>query len=278
VAVSDAQGELHAILVIFKDISMIKDIERVKDEFLSSVTHELRSPLASIKGFAETLQRDPEMPAATRSEFMSIICEESSRLQKLIEELLDLRRLQSRGLALRVAPYDLKLLADDVVRGAHSISLAKNIKIQIAWEGEDQAKLRGDVAQMGRALRNLLVNAVKYSPPGGTIVLRGQTKGKRISLEVGDQGTGISEKDLPYIFDQFYRGASKGRQRGTGLGLAIVKHIVEMHGGRLGVRSEVGAGTIFRIELPREAPVAAEGPAAGEPAAVTPAPVETAVP
>jgi signal transduction histidine kinase/sensor domain CHASE-containing protein len=252
IAVTDPHDALHGILVIYKDISTLKDIERVKDEFLSSVTHELRSPLASIKGFAEMIKRDPAMPEATREEFVSIICEESARLQHLIEELLDLRRLQAQGMPLRVVPLDLKALVDDVVRGAHSVAHAKNIRIETQWNGLDNARLRGDVAQIGRALRNLVVNAVKYSPRGGTISVRGNAGLRWISLEVSDQGTGIDEKDLPYIFDQFYRGSSRGHQKGTGLGLAIVKHTVEMHGGHLGVRTEVGHGTSFRIELPRD--------------------------
>jgi signal transduction histidine kinase len=263
VAVTDPNDELHGILVIYKDVSTLKDIERVKDEFLSNVTHELRSPLASIKGFAEMIQRDPSMPEETREEFVSIICEESSRLQHLIEELLDLRRLQSQGMPLRVVPLDLKSLVDDVVRGARTVSQAKNIQIALSWDGLDNTRLQGDVAQLGRALRNLVVNAVKYSPPGGTISVRGHGGLHRVSVEVSDQGTGIDEKDLPYIFDQFYRGVSQGKQKGTGLGLAIVKHTIELHGGHLGVRSEVGHGTSFRVELPRDFKPPESMPAAG---------------
>jgi signal transduction histidine kinase len=252
VAVADATGRLQGILVVYKDVTTIKDIERVKDDFLSSVTHELRSPLASIKGFAETIQRDQAMPPETRAEFVSIICEETARLQHLIEELLDLRRLQSQGMPMRIVPYDLRMAVDDVMRATHAVWRAKNIKAQARWDGPDtSARLNGDVAQIRRALRNLITNAVKYSPPGGAIDVHGICEPDRVALEVTDQGTGIEEKDLPYIFDQFYRGSSKGYQKGTGLGLAIVKHAVELHGGHLGVRSEVGHGTCFRVELPR---------------------------
>jgi signal transduction histidine kinase len=251
VAATDARDAMSGVLVIYKDVSTLKDIERVKDEFLSNVTHELRSPLASIKGFAEMIRRDPAMQEETREEFVSIICEESARLQHLIEELLDLRRLQSQGMPLRVVPLELKALVDDVVRGAHSVAHAKNIRFEVRWDGLDNTRMSGDVSQLGRALRNLLVNAVKYSPPGGTIAVQGHGGLQRVSLEISDQGTGIDEKELPYIFDQFYRGSSRGRQKGTGLGLAIVKHTIELHGGHLGVRSEVGHGTSFRVELPR---------------------------
>jgi signal transduction histidine kinase len=252
VAVADASDRLHGILVVYKDVTTFKDVERVKDDFLSSVTHELRSPLASIKGFAEMIQRDQAMPVETRAEFVTIICEEASRLQHLIEELLDLRRLQSQGMPMRIVAYDLRMVVDDVMRATHAVWRVKNIKAQARWDGPDtSARLNGDVAQIRRALRNLITNAVKYSPPGGSIDVHGICEPDRVALEVTDQGTGIDEKDLPYIFDQFYRGSSKGYQKGTGLGLAIVKHTVELHGGHLGVRSEVGHGTCFRVELPR---------------------------
>ena len=245
-------GQWSGVLVIYKDVTATKDIDRVKDEFLSSVSHELRSPLASIKGFAETIKRDPKMRPETREEFISIIYDETTRLQDLIEELLDLRRMEDQGVPLQFKPYDLKVLAEDAVRGARSILTSKNISVFMQWGGLDEARMEGDVAQISRALRNLLANAVKYSPEGGEIHIRGHCGIHRAWVEVNDQGVGIVDRDLPHIFDRFYRGSGKGRQKGTGLGLAIVKHITEMHGGHLGVRSDVGAGTSFRLELPRE--------------------------
>jgi signal transduction histidine kinase len=247
----DSDGDRQGVLVIYKDVTTIKHIDRVKDEFLSGVTHELRSPLASIKGFAETLKRSPQMPLETRSEFISIICEESARLQDLIEELLAVRRAEAQGGPPQLSPYDLKVLVESMVRGSRSILFAKNISVQVQWSGLRDRRLEGNISQMSRALRNLLANAVKYSPEGGEIRIHGHGERDRVWLEVTDQGTGIADKDLPYIFERFYRGSSKGRQKGTGLGLTLVKHIVEIHGGHLGVRSDVGAGTTFRLELPR---------------------------
>ncbi len=249
--VCGAENERRGVLVIYNDVTNIKAMDQAKDEFLSNVTHELRSPLAAIKGFAQTMRKDGQMPAETREEFLSIIYEESTRLQNLIEELLDLRRLEASGEAFHFVPYDLKLLVEDVVRGARTILVSKNISAQVHWSGSHHSRLRGDVAQMSRALRNLLVNAVKYSPEAGRIHVTGHCGSQQIWVEVSDQGAGIGDADLPHVFDKFYRGASRGRQRGTGLGLAIVKHIIEGHGGHLGLRSEVGAGTTFRIELPR---------------------------
>jgi signal transduction histidine kinase len=247
-----AEGERRGVLAVYKDLTTIKAIDRVKDEFLSNVTHELRTPLASIRGFAETLRRDPAMPVETRGEFLSIMCEESARLQELIDELLDLRRMEANPSSLESTPYDLKVLVDDVARGSRTILMSKNLSAKVAWSGPSNSRLQGEVSQISRALRNLMVNAVKYSPEGGEIALEGSSGPQQICLEIRDQGQGIADRDLPHIFDRFYRGASGARrQKGTGLGLAIVKHIVERHGGHLGVRSVVGQGTTFRIELPR---------------------------
>lgn len=246
-----ADGNPRGVLVIYKDMTRMKAMDRVKDEFLSNVTHELRSPLASIKGFAETIRRDPKMPPETREEFISIICEESTRLQDLIEELLDLRRMEAQGTPFKPTHYDLKVLLDNVTRSTRTVLFSKNITIKMHWDGLYDARLQGDVAQISRALRNLLVNAVKYSSEGGEIAITGHCGQHWLWVEITDLGTGIDEKDLPHIFEKFYRGARQGRQKGTGLGLAIVKNIVEQHGGHLGVRSEVGAGTTFRVELPR---------------------------
>ena len=249
--VCGADGASQGVLMIYKDATAAKAIDQVKDEFLSNVTHELRSPLASIKGFAETMQRDVAMPPETRQEFISIIYEESTRLQNLIEEILDLRRLEAQGAARRIVPYDLRVLTEEIVRGARTILFSKNITARISWEGSGDSQLNGDISQITRALRNLIVNAVKYSPEGGEILLKGASTPDWIYLEVIDLGGGIADKDLPHIFDKFYRGTRQGGQKGTGLGLAIVKHTIENHGGHLGVRSEVGYGTTFRIELPR---------------------------
>ncbi|HOE96771.1 MAG TPA: ATP-binding protein [Candidatus Sumerlaeota bacterium] len=245
-------GRQRGVLAIYKDVTSLVAMDRVKDEFLSNVTHELRSPLASIKGFAETLRRDQAMPAETRDEFLSIIYEESTRLQDLIEELLDLRRLEARGVTLNPVAFDFRILVDDVIRSMRSVFFSKKVAATVEWTGRSEGMLRGDVPQLTRALRNLLVNAVKYSPEGGRISVRGHLGTQQVWVEIQDQGVGIAEADLPHIFDKFYRGMGRGRQKGTGLGLAIVKHTIELHGGHLGVRSEVGAGTTFRIELPRQ--------------------------
>lgn len=250
-------------LLIYQDVTTLKDLEHAKDDFLSNVTHELRSPLASIKGFAEMLRRDESMQPETRNEFIDIICQESSRLQNLIEELLDLRRMERHNASFHPVRLDLKVLVEDVLQGARSILISKEVAARTEWDGLFSARIWGDAPQLRRALHNLLVNAAKYSRRGGEILVRGYTGHTRVCLEFSDRGSGIADQDLPHIFDRFYRGSSRGQQKGTGLGLALVKHIVENHGGHLGVRSEVGRGTTFRLEFPRLASKVHPRPQAG---------------
>jgi len=147
--------------------------------------------------------------------------------------------------------FDLKALVEDNLRGAKSILASKNIHAEVDWSGNDNSRIMGDIPQIGRALRNLITNAIKYSPQGGIIRIQGHCGSKTVTLEVTDQGSGIIEEDLPYIFDRFYRGSSKGTQRGSGLDPSIVASIIERHNSHMGVRSRVGTGTTFLFELPR---------------------------
>lgn len=261
---NEAGGERGAMIVVYKDVTRDKAIDRAKDEFLANVTHELRSPLSSIKGFAEMMRRDPSMPQERRDEFVSIICEEAERLQQLVEELLDLRRLEDQGMPFNPTTFDLKVLVDELVAAARAILITKNLSISVEWTGVSDHRMQGDVAQMRRAVRNLIVNSAKYSPESGKIKVSGHSGRERMTLDIHDQGSGIDERDLPHIFDKFYRGKRQGKQKGTGLGLAIVKHIVERHGGHIGVRSEMGEGTTFRIEMPRQLVEKLAGPGDAE--------------
>ena len=275
--VTTPEGERRGLIVIYKDVTRAKAADRVKDEFLSGVTHELRSPLASIKGFAEMLRRDPELPPERRSEFTGIICEETARLQQLVDELLDLRRMEAGGVPINPVLCDLRRLIEEVVAGARAILLSRNLSVRVEWTGIEDARLQGDPGQLRRALNNLLVNSAKYSPPRGEIVILGRGGRDRIAIEIRDQGPGIADRDLPHIFDRFYRGARQGHQKGTGLGLAIVKHIIERHGGHIGVRSEIGEGSAFRFELPRSIPDGMLAPAT-DASGPSPAPVPAAAP
>ncbi len=252
-AVCGPDGDRRGYLVIYQDQTPKRTVERLKDDFLSSVTHDLRTPLAAIKGFAETMLRDKSMENNTRDEFMSIICSESSRLQEMIEDLLDLRRMEEGRMEFAPSSYDIQLLVEGVVRSSQPILSTRALKVEMTWEGAHTIALLGDVSKISRALRNVLSNSIKYSPTHGTIHIIGRESNDRVEIEFRDDGPGIPENELAHVFEKFYRGAKHVRRtQGTGLGLSIVKHIVEGHGGVVSAANLDSGGTVVRIVLPRD--------------------------
>ncbi|GEM_PF-4218061 len=259
-AVTGPSGERAGYLVLYQDITHTRTVERLKEDFLSGVTHDLRSPLAAIKGFAETILRNRGMDAATREEFVSIISDETSRLQELIEDLLDLRRLEEGKLDLAPAAYNIRALVDEAVRSSQALLESREIDVNVLWEGSVRGPMFGDAAKIGRAIRNVLANSIKYSPDGSAITILGVEAPQRVEIQFADEGPGIPPEDLPHVFEKFYRGSMHVRRtQGTGLGLAIVRHIVESHGGSVSAGNQPGGGALISITLPRPGPLAGPG-------------------
>lgn len=251
-SVTRTDGSRRGYLVIYQDITESRSIEKLKEDFLSSVTHDLRTPLASIKGFAETMMRDIAMDETTRNEFLAIIRDESERLEEMIEDLLDLRRMEEGRFDLRPASFGLKQLLEEIVRGVKPMLEAGGLRVEIAWTGDERGTIFGDVSKIGRALRNVLGNAIKYSPPEGKITIQATLEETRAEIEISDEGPGIPDAELNQIFEKFYRGARHVRRtKGTGLGLAIVKHIIESHGGVVTANNRPDKGATLRLVLPR---------------------------
>jgi signal transduction histidine kinase/FixJ family two-component response regulator len=238
-----------------------QDALRMRDEFISSVSHDLKTPLTTIKGLAQLLRRQAQRiddPQAERLvEGLANIDSVTKKMTTLIGDLLDVTRLQSgRPLELQREPVDLVALARDSVAEHQAIAEGHTLRLVA-----EVPELVGtwDVARLERVLSNLLSNAIKYSPNGGTITVSVEREGghERDSwarLTVQDQGVGIPAADLPHIFERFRRGRNVGRIEGTGLGLAGVRRIVEQHGGTIAVDSHEGAGTTVTVRLPLEPP------------------------
>lgn len=246
-------GSRRGYLVLYRDISESRTVERLKEDFLSSVTHDLRTPLASIKGFAETMLRDSAMPLSTREEFTHIISNESTRLQSMIDDLLDLRRLEAGKNELSPAQFNLRKLVEDEIASSQPILFdPRDIEVEITWNGDADKTIAGDVGMIGRAVRNILSNAAKYAPPNSKIYVHGWSKEDLVELRILDEGPGIPAEDMPHIFEKFYRGSRHVRRtQGTGLGLAIVRHIVESHGGTATAENGPNGGTMITMILPR---------------------------
>ena len=225
----------------------IRRLEKAKSEFVSMVSHELRTPLTSIRGFSEILE-DKCLEPEKKQEFYRIILSESERLSRLINNLLNLSRIEA-GIELNRVMTDLVELVEEDMELFQSQTDIHELK----YAGSRQLPpVYCDQDRMHQVVKNLLSNAVKYSPQGGVIEVETGVEGKYVTLSVTDHGIGIPQEDLPHIFERFRRAENQGLSgiTGTGLGLAIVKHLVELHGGKVTVRSEPGKGSTFTVYVP----------------------------
>ncbi|MBN2137466.1 MAG: PAS domain S-box protein [Sedimentisphaerales bacterium] len=245
-----ADGAITGIVIVFRDVSREREIERLKQDFISSVSHELRTPLTSIKAYTETILNDPNMDEDTRKRFLEIIDEESNRLATLIEGLLEISRIESGTIQILREPMDVDVLAEQVVTALRPLADKKHIDLQSEID-ENLLPFEGDADRIQSVLTNLVNNAIKFTPPRGSVKISVLKGSEQLIVSVCDTGMGIPKEALPRIFDRFYRVYHPGKHiQGTGLGLAIVKKIVTMHGGRIEVQSEIEKGTTFTIFLP----------------------------
>jgi two-component system phosphate regulon sensor histidine kinase PhoR len=239
-------------IVVLHDMSELRRLERVRQEFVANVSHELKTPLAVIKACVETLIGGAADDPAHRGSFLEQIDEQADRLHALILDLLSLARIESGAAALELGPVVLEHAVADCLERHRGRAEAKQQRLEAAGDGP--AVAWADAEALDTILDNLVDNAIKYTPNGGRIAVRWSKSGdEHVCLEVADTGIGISERDLPRVFERFYR-VDKARSRelgGTGLGLSIVKHLVQLLGGTVRATSRLGEGTTFRVRLAR---------------------------
>lgn len=236
-------------LLLFQDLSRIKRLETTRQDFISNVSHELRTPLASLKALTDTLQdgalEDP--PAAKR--FLSRIDTEVDALVQMVGELLELSRIESGQVPLNLEPVKPQLLLTQAGERMRAQAERRRVKIT-ADTPENSPSVQADFPRIERVLVNLLHNAIKFSPPGGEILLQTNLQENSVIFSVQDQGPGIPPADLNRIFERFYKTDQARSSGGTGLGLAIAKHLVEAHGGRIWAESLINQGSTFYFSLP----------------------------
>ncbi len=244
-----AAGPSSAVLVLH-DISELRRLERVRQDFVANVSHEFKTPLTAIQGFAETLLAGALDDMTNRARFVEIIREHARRLARLTDDLLKLSRIEAGRLELELRPIRVEELVNSCIETARLKAEAKGLRISVQLP-EGLPPVRGDGAQLAEVLQNLLDNALQYTPSGGLIDLTARLTNHEIIFTVADTGIGIPESDLARIFERFYRvDAARSREAGgTGLGLAISRHIVEAHGGRIWVESAVGQGSRFHFSI-----------------------------
>jgi len=228
-----------------------RDRDRSRD-FLADVSHELRTPLAALRMNTELLQGQAGSDPATRAEFLGTSRGQLDRLDWLAYNLLELSKLESGLLRLDLRPDDLRSTVESAFEQAEPAARRRGIAMELRLP-PDPVRIRHDPQRIGQVAANLLGNAIKFTPPAGSVVLTLEPHRDGARLEVRDSGVGIDASEIPHVFERFYRGsrANEARGSGSGLGLAIVKSIVDMHGGRIAVESRLGAGTAFTVILPR---------------------------
>jgi signal transduction histidine kinase len=239
-------------LFVFRDVTDLRRLEAVRRDFVANVSHELKTPLTSIVGYAETLAAEAGEQTQAR-QFADTILSNAHRMQRLVDDLLDLSRIESGGWQPVRRVIDLGTCAQDA--WIPFADRARQQRVAFGLEVEPDAEtVVADADALRQIFTNLFDNALRHTPPGGRIVVQGRTAPEGVMIAVQDSGSGIAPEHLPRIFERFYRAdASRSRaQGGTGLGLSIVKHLVEGHGGRVAAESTLGHGTTIRLFFPAE--------------------------
>ena len=247
----DREGRLVSVIANVRDITRFREAEEMKSTFVSVISHELKSPVSIIKGYADTLRReDAQWDADTLSQGLAIIAEESDRLNRLINNLLDASRLQASAFKLELSYLQVDKLAEKVTAKFRTQSDEHMFTLDFP---SDFPAVQADIERLRQVLTNLLSNAIKYSPRGGLIRTGGWADDDWVYVAVSDEGIGIPRSEQERIFERFYRAESplSRRTEGAGLGLYLCKEVIEAHGGKIWVQSEPGRGAKFIFKLPR---------------------------
>ncbi len=245
-------GAASGAVAVLRDIGDHKALQKRNAEFVSAVSHEMKTPLAGIKAYVELLADGEAEDRATQEEFLQLISGQADRLQRLVENLLNIARIEAGVVNVNKQPRSLNEILEEALRLVRPSAEAKNIQL-LSELSPMYLGVLADRDLLLQAALNLLSNAVKYTPQGGKVILRSQTDGQHIRFEVQDTGVGLSEEDCQRVFEKFYR-VKKDRDMapGTGLGLPLAKHIIEdVHGGTITVQSKLGEGSTFAVVLPR---------------------------
>jgi two-component system phosphate regulon sensor histidine kinase PhoR len=243
------EGKLTGALLLFQDLTEVRNLQTMRRELVGNISHELRTPIAGIKAMVETLRAGAIDDREAAIDFLARIDSEVDRLTQMVSELTELSRIESGHAELRTSPVNANLLVDEVITQLNA--QADRLQVTMATDlAPDLPIIKADHDRVRQTLINLVHNAVKFNRPGGTVTVTTRVDADSVIVSVSDTGIGISRDDLPHVFERFYK-ADKARARGgSGLGLAIAKHVVQAHGGNIWAQSEEGKGSTFSFSLP----------------------------
>ena len=234
---------------LWQQSSLIEELDRLKSEFVSNISHEFRTPLASIIGFSETIVSDPDLPEEMKKEFNKVILNEGKRLAKLINDVLDISNIEGGKIILNKISFDLVEMLKEIVELNRESALKKRITLEFEHP-KDPILLEADKEKITQLFEALINNAIKFTNEDGRVKLLVNNLYKEVEIIISDTGIGIPEKDLPYIFQKFYRVSRPGTEiPGTGIGLVFVKQMIDIHKGMISVQSEIGNGTTFVVKF-----------------------------
>jgi len=248
---SDPDGTSQGAVALLQDISSQRQLQKRNAEFVSAVSHEMKTPLAGVRAYVELLTDGDAEDEPARQKFLGVIAAETARLECLVDDLVELARIEADPATTRRHVCDLDAVLAEATTALRAAAAEK--RIEVVASGPTGIRVEGDPLLLVHAFEHLLSNAVKYTQPGGRVLVRASSGRAEVCVELEDTGVGLSDEDCRRVFEKFYRvPGHRGLAGGAGLGLPLVKHIVEdVHGGRIEVESQVGRGSTFRVWLPR---------------------------
>lgn len=249
---------IRGVVAVLRDMTEERRLDKLRKDFLANVSHELRTPISMMRGYSEAIVDEVADSKEEKNELAQIILEESERMGRLVNELLDLARMESGNIQLHEEAVEIDLFLDRIVKKFQGVAEDNNVLLQSEFPHEPFGTSHIDPDRIEQVITNLLDNAIRHTSENGTVFVRLYRENNNFVITIQDTGSGIPEEDLPFIFERFYKG-DKSRKRdpskekqGTGLGLAIAKNIVEAHGGSIAAQSKEGEGTTFHISLPHK--------------------------
>jgi two-component system phosphate regulon sensor histidine kinase PhoR len=259
IAVPIAPGRTSSTLVLFQDLTELRNLQTMRRELIGNISHDLRTPIAGIKAMVETLQDTALNDKQTASDFLTRINSEVDRLTQMVTELTELSHIETGRAELKRVTTSLNYLIEEVA--AQMNPLAKSGTITLTTElNPNIPAIKVDRDRIRQTLTNLVHNAIKFNNPGGKVIISTNCNNESVIVNVSDTGMGISKEDLPHIFERFYKADKARSQGGSGLGLAIAKHTIQAHGGNISVKSEEGKGSTFSFTLPINASTNSNNP------------------